>query len=213
MHLNPGGRQGNPLLYSCLKNSMDRGAWRGTVHGICKELDTTEWLSMDPRKNSLAHCNQGFPGGSDSNKSACNAGDMGSSPGSGRFPWRREMTTHSKIAWRKKWQTNPVFLPRESHGQRATVHGVRESDTTQQLTYTMPLKSWSAGKVRRKELSGDRNMGQKAEIIVQSLSCVQFFVTPWTPTCQTSLSFTISCSLLKLISIKSLMPSNQSHSL
>ena len=33
---------------------------------------------------------------------------------------------------------------------RATLHGVTESDTTQQLTYTMPLKSWSAGKVRRR---------------------------------------------------------------
>ena len=27
---------GNPLQYSCLGNSMDRGAWRGTVHGITK---------------------------------------------------------------------------------------------------------------------------------------------------------------------------------
>ena len=73
---------------------------------------------------------------------------------------------------------------------RATLHGVTESDTTQQLTYTMPLKSWSAGKVRRKELSGGRNLGQKA-VIVPSLSCVQLFVTLWTPTCQASLSFTI----------------------
>jgi len=27
---------GNPLQYSCLENSMDRGAWRATVHGIAK---------------------------------------------------------------------------------------------------------------------------------------------------------------------------------
>ena len=25
---------GNPLQYSCLENSMDRGAWRATVHGV-----------------------------------------------------------------------------------------------------------------------------------------------------------------------------------
>ena len=43
---------------------------------------------------------------------------------------------------------------------------------------------------------------------VQSLSCVQFFVTPWTVACQASLSFTNSQSLLKFISIKSVMPSN-----
>ena len=38
----PGGGNGNPLQYSCLENSMDRGAWWATVHGVAKELDTTE---------------------------------------------------------------------------------------------------------------------------------------------------------------------------
>ena len=32
----PGGGQGNPLQYSCLENSMDRGAWQATVHGVAK---------------------------------------------------------------------------------------------------------------------------------------------------------------------------------
>ena len=44
--------------------------------------------------------------------------------------------------------------------------------------------------------------------VVQSLSHVQLFVTPWTAAHQASLSFTISQSLLKLISIESVMPSN-----
>ena len=43
---------------------------------------------------------------------------------------------------------------------------------------------------------------------VQLLSRVQLFSTPWTAACQASLSFTISWSLLKLMSIKSMMPSN-----
>ena len=30
----PGERNGNPLQYSCLESSMDRGAWRATVHGL-----------------------------------------------------------------------------------------------------------------------------------------------------------------------------------
>ena len=42
-------------------------------------------------------------------------------------------------------------------------------------------------------------------VIVQLLSCVQLFVTPWT---EAYLSLTISQSLLKLMSIKSVMPSN-----
>ena len=44
---------------------------------------------------------------------------------------------------------------------------------------------------------------------LQSLSCVQLFVTPWTATCQASLFITNSWSLLKLMSIESVMPSNR----
>ena len=44
--------------------------------------------------------------------------------------------------------------------------------------------------------------------VVQSLSCVQLFETPWTAARQTTLSFTISWSLLKLMSIESVMPFN-----
>ena len=45
-------------------------------------------------------------------------------------------------------------------------------------------------------------------IVVQSLSYVRFFATPWTATYQASLSFTISQSLLKLMSIELVLPSN-----
>ena len=43
---------------------------------------------------------------------------------------------------------------------------------------------------------------------IQSLSCVWFFATPWTVVCEAFLSFTISQSLLTLMSIQSVMPSN-----
>ena len=45
-------------------------------------------------------------------------------------------------------------------------------------------------------------------VVVQSLSCVKLFATQWTTTRQASLSFTISQSLLKLMSTESVMPSN-----
>ena len=32
----PGGRNCNPLEYSCLENSMDRGAWQAIIHGVAK---------------------------------------------------------------------------------------------------------------------------------------------------------------------------------
>ena len=32
----PGGGTGHPLQYSCLENSMDRGVWRATIHGVTK---------------------------------------------------------------------------------------------------------------------------------------------------------------------------------
>jgi len=45
-------------------------------------------------------------------------------------------------------------------------------------------------------------------VVVQSLSCVQLFVTPWTAAYQAFLSFTIFQSLLKVMSIELVMPSN-----
>ena len=45
-------------------------------------------------------------------------------------------------------------------------------------------------------------------LVVQLLSHIRLFVTPWTVEYQASLSFTVSQSLLKLISIELMMPSN-----
>ena len=77
----------------------------------------------------------GFPGGSDGKKYACNAGELGSIPGSGRSPGRRE------------WQPIPVFLPGQSHGQRSLAGyspwGHKELNTTKVTEHvcTMDPKS------------------------------------------------------------------------
>jgi len=61
----------------------------------------------------------GFPCGSAGKESACNAGELGSIPELGRFPWRRERLP------------TPVFWPGAFHGLYI-VHGVAKSQT--QLT-------------------------------------------------------------------------------
>ena len=40
----PGGGNGRPLQYSCLEDSVHKGAWLATVHGMAKELETTEHI-------------------------------------------------------------------------------------------------------------------------------------------------------------------------
>ena len=45
----PGEENGNPVQYSCLENSMDRGAWQATVHGLAKESDMTEHIACSSK--------------------------------------------------------------------------------------------------------------------------------------------------------------------
>ena len=56
--------------------------------------------------------------------------------------------------------------------------------------------------------SKQTNLKKPCILSIQSLSCVRLFVTPWTVACQASLSVTNSWSLLKLMSIESVIPPN-----
>ena len=45
----PEGRHGNPLQYSCKENTVDRGAWRATVHKVTKsqqKLFSLSWICL-----------------------------------------------------------------------------------------------------------------------------------------------------------------------
>ena len=53
-----------------------------------------------------------------------------------------------------------------------------------------------------------KSEGAREVFVVQLLCHIQLFVTRWTAAHQASLSFTISQSLLKLMSVESVMPSN-----
>ena len=61
-----------------------------------------------------------------------------------------------------------------------------------------------------KKQTSQQNFWQihKTFVVILSLSCVQLFANPWSEALQASLPFTISWSLLKLMSIESMMPPN-----
>ena len=54
----------------------------------------------------------------------------------------------------------------------------------------------------------EEKCAEREVVVVHLLNHVQIFVTPWTAACQASLSFTISQSLLKFMSIESMILSN-----
>ena len=82
----------------------------------------------------------GFPGSSDSKEPACNAGELSSVPGWGRFPWRR------------KWPPNPVFLPGQFHGQRSLVDcspwSRKELDMTEWLSLFQVINNKSCSSLQ-----------------------------------------------------------------
>ena len=76
--------------------------------------------------------------------------------------------------------------------------GHKESDMTERLGPEHPLYSAAVGH------SGNFQF----VVAVQLLSCIQLFAAPWAAALQASLPFTVSRSLLKLMSTESVMPSN-----
>ena len=90
------------------------------------------------------------------------------------------MATHSSIlAWRSPWTEEPGGL--QSMGLQRVGHDWSD------LACMHPFLWFNS---------------------VQSFSCVRLFATPWTAACQAFLSITNSWSLLRLMSIASVMPSN-----
>ena len=74
---------------------------------------------------------KGFPGGSVVKNLPANAGYASSIPGSGRSCGEGNATHSSILVWEIPWTEEP---------NRATVHGVAESDTTEQLTQMTLVK-------------------------------------------------------------------------
>ena len=54
LSLGPEGEgNGNPLQYSCLKNPIDLGTWKATVHGVAKSRHTSTFLRNSSRAEKI----------------------------------------------------------------------------------------------------------------------------------------------------------------
>ena len=121
-------------LYVC---SLTHWVWESWTFEMnwCPEAVPEWWL-----QHRLWLCyHPGFPGGSTSKGSACNAGDPGSIPGSGRS------------SGEGNGNPTPVFLPGKSHGQRSLVGsnpwGHEESGMTEWLMHTSIIQWCDFGQV------------------------------------------------------------------
>ena len=134
-----------------------------------------------------------------------------------------------KIPWEWKWQPTPVFLPGKPHGHRNLVgyspwgcKRVRHDLATEQVNSTpvctCTTTSLSIHLLRHlgcfnvTSIVNRAAINTEAIVVWQLLTQVWPFETPWTAACQASLYFTTSWSLLKRMSIKSVMPSHHSSS-
>jgi len=114
----PGEGNDNPLQYSCLENLMGRGAWRLQSMGSQRAGHD---LVTKQQQLALAYLPfKGFPGGSVGKEFACNVGDLGSIPGSGRSPAERNGNP---------LQYSCLENSKDRGAWWATVHGVTKSWT------------------------------------------------------------------------------------
>ena len=86
----PGEQNGNPLQYSCLGNSMGRGAWRAIGQGTAR-------VGQNWATNTFTFILNNF------SKSQTH--------------WATSLSLFTFMHWRRKWQPTPVFLPGESQGR------------------------------------------------------------------------------------------------
>jgi len=133
-----------------------------------------------------------------------------------RHGWATSLSRFTFIHWRRKWQPTPVSLPGESQGWGslwAAVYGVAQSQTRLKR-----LSSSSSSRSILKMIDPFSTMQMQQTLtqhckattvaVVQLPSCFRLFATPWTAAHQASLSLTVSQSVLKFVSMESVMPSN-----
>ena len=92
------------------------------------------------------------------------------------------------------------------HGTRQDFFHTERIHQSWQMTHRDRIPNYPANLINTDQRKGKQ--ARESLVVVQALSRVRLFVGQWTAAHKASLSFTISRSLLKFMSIKSMMPSN-----
>ena len=87
----PGEENGNPLQYSCLKNSIDRGAWWAAVHGV------TQSHTHTPLKRNTEERHTGRTGRRSCGDGGRDESDVGTSQGTREPPVTAEARKYSSL--------------------------------------------------------------------------------------------------------------------
>ena len=121
----------------------------------------------------------------------------------------QEMQVHfcfEKVPYKRTWQHTPVFLPGESSWTEDI--GGLQSMGFQWVRHDWATKNTYSNYISNNFIYSQLYLKKSRQFSsVQSLSRVQIFATPWTATCQASLSINNTRSSLRLTSIESVMSS------
>ena len=150
MTVSPGLGQNCRWHGPCDAHTLLPGTCDHTMCHVCRWLLTRilgllhQWDSIRDQTRNLGQSLPGpwpwgFPGGSDGKESACNAGDLGSIPGSGRSPGGGHGNHSGILAWRIPWTEEPGGYNPWGHKQSDLTEHMH---TRYRATSPHSVKSW-----------------------------------------------------------------------